>query len=162
MSREPGVRSRRSGDGNQVTGAGGFSLIEVIITLVVLAIAAAGVITVFVSGGPGTAEPLILSQASRLVQEKMDIIAADRREPGRGFTYVSRTPVDNYPDELVTLGGHAYARIIRVVCVDAADLNADPGPGCPQSYKRVTVTVSWNAGADSVSVTTLFADYGPY
>lgn len=154
--------NRSAADRGQKTGAGGFSLIEVIITLVVLAIAAVGVISVFVAGSPGTAEPLILSQASRLVQEKMDLIAADRREPGRGYSYVSRTPVDHYPDEAITLGGHAYGRTVRIVCVDAADLNADPGPGCPQSYKRVIVTVTWNAGADSASAATLFADYGTY
>lgn len=155
MSQEPG-------DGNQGTGESGFSLIEVIVTLVVLSIAAVGVITVFVTGSPGTAEPLILSQAVRLAQEKMDIISGDRREPGRGFSYISRAPVDHYPDEAVTLGGHAYSRTVSVVCVDAVDLNASPGPGCPQSYKRVAVTVSWNAGADSISATTLFADYATF
>ena len=162
MNQKPGAGSQKPGDGNQRRGAGGFSLIEVIITLVVLSIAAVGVITVFVTGSPGTAEPLILSQAVRLVQEKMDLISGDRREPGRGFSYVSRTPVDHYPDEAITLGGHVYSRTVGVVCVDSADLNASPGPGCPQSYKRVTVTVSWNAGADTTSATTLFADYATF
>lgn len=136
----------------------GFSLIEALITLVVLSIAAAAVLSVFAAGMRGSAEPLLLSQAVQLGQEKMDEIMGDRMNASRGFAYISRSPVDNYPDDSATLDGTTFTRSVEIVCVDAAALTASPGPGCPQEYKRVAVTVSWGA-ADSITLTTLTANY---
>ena len=52
----------------------GFTLIEIIITLVVLSIAVVGVLSVFTTAIKGSANPVVLNRAIALAQEKMDTI----------------------------------------------------------------------------------------
>jgi len=131
---------------------GGFTLIEIVITLVVLSIAALGVLSVFTVGISRSTDPLILNQATQLAQEKMDSIVGDRQ--ALGFSAITTAA---YPAEAAVTGFPNYSRSVNVICVAPADLNADAG--CPQNYKQVTVTVSWNAGAETVAVTGLFANF---
>src|SRR3990172_8608857 len=91
------VKSRQS-----ALGTGGFSLIEIIITLVVLSIAAVGVLSVFSATSRGSADPLLLSQAVELAQERMDTIIGDRNNSARGFAWIvpgnygAETPVPGF------------------------------------------------------------------
>jgi prepilin-type N-terminal cleavage/methylation domain-containing protein len=129
---------------SQKPGERGFSLIEIIVTLVVLSIAVIGVLSVFTTGTSRSADPLILNQAAALAQEKMDEAIALRKSGG--FAAVGAAggafpaPFDAYN----------WARVV----------DCDPTfVPCPAQYQRVTITVSWNAGAESVSLVTLIADY---
>lgn len=137
----------------------GFSLIETIITLVVLSIAAVGVLSVFSATSRGSADPLILSQATQLAQEKMDVIIGDREDPGRGFAWV--VPA-NYPAESPVAGFPDFNRNVTIFCVNAADLNASVGApgagGCASRYTHVAVTVA-HAVEGTVTVDTAVTNY---
>ena len=137
------IREAGSGDGPKGrcdwTGkarACGFSLIEVIVTLVVLSVAAVGVLTVFSTSSTQSADPLLLSQAVHLAQEKMDEAIALKK--AAGFNAVLPDPGGAFP---APFGAFSWGR--GVACVTAADLNTATGPPpCASGYARVTVTVT--------------------
>jgi len=150
---------RKSEDRRQGTDKreGGFSLIEIIITLVVLSIAAVGVLSVFTSGIKGSADPLLMNQGLQLAQEKMDIIMGDRMNSARGFGYI--IPV-NYGAENPVTGFANYNRGTTIICVNAGALNTDntQAPPCASGYTHVTVTVT-DAALGSVSMDTVVTNY---
>jgi prepilin-type N-terminal cleavage/methylation domain-containing protein len=131
----------------------GFTLIETIITLVVLSIAAVGVLSVFTIGIQASADPLALNRAVSLAQAKTEDVIALRKSGG--FNAVVADPGGAFP---APFGAYAWARTVD--CVTAADVNTPTGaPPCASGYARARVTVSWNAGADSVVLTTLVSSY---
>jgi prepilin-type N-terminal cleavage/methylation domain-containing protein len=130
----------------------GFTLIEIVITLVVLSIAAVGVLTVFSTGTMGSADPLIANTAAHLAQEKMDSIVGDRASFGYSWITASR-----YPAENPVAAAPSYNRSVQVICVTNTDLSTSVS--CPQQYERVTVTVTPIAGSAAVSLSTVFANY---
>ena len=130
----------------------GFSLIETIITLVVLSIAAVGVLSVFTAGMKGSADPLILNQAISLAQENMDEVIALRKSGG--FNAVVPNAGGPFP---VPYSAFSWSR--AVVCVTALDVNTSTGaPPCASGYARVTVTVS-NALVGNITLDTLVTNY---
>lgn len=130
----------------------GISLIEVIITLVVLSIAAVGVLSVFTVGVKGSANPLITGQAVKLAQEKMDETIALRKSGG--YNAVVSAPVTAFP---APFAAFSWSRI--VTCVTAADLNTSIGsPPCAGGYAHVTITVT-HAVIASVSLDSLVTSY---
>lgn len=126
----------------------GFTLIEAIITLVVLSIAAVGVLSVFSTGMKGSADPLLLSQGLLLAQEKMEETKAWQRSAGFAAVVagsgVFPPPFDAF----------SWARVVN--CVDAT---LNPAPCAGAEHKRVTVTVAWNSGAESLNLVTLITNY---
>jgi prepilin-type N-terminal cleavage/methylation domain-containing protein len=141
-------------------GMAGFTLIETIITLVVLSIAAVGVLSVFTVGIKGSANPLVVEQAVQLAQEKMDMIIGDRENPAGGFGFVYIKP-GSYPAEAAGSFGFAgFSRTTTIICVDPGALNTDNtfAPPCASGYTHVTVTVA-NALIGSVSVETIVTNY---
>jgi prepilin-type N-terminal cleavage/methylation domain-containing protein len=154
QNNEPGVRSRKSGEN-------GFTLIETVITLVVLSIAAIGVLSVFTVGIKGSANPLVAEQAVQLAQEKMDMIIGDRENPAVGFGFSHIVP-GSYPAESAGSFGFAgFSRTTTIICVDATTLNTNNGqaPPCTISgYTHVAVTVA-NTLISSVSVETIVTNY---
>jgi MSHA pilin protein MshD len=132
--------------------SGGFTLIEIIITLVVLSIAAVGVLSVFTSGMRGSANPLVLSQAIALAQEQMDETIALKKSGG--FNAVA--PVAPGPF-IPAVAGFTWSRTVN--CVTAVDLDTSTGaPPCASGYAHVIVTVT-NTVVGSVSVDTVVTDY---
>ncbi|OGW42424.1 MAG: hypothetical protein A2010_14085 [Nitrospirae bacterium GWD2_57_9] len=130
----------------------GFSLIETIIVLVVLSIAAVGVLSVFTAGMRGSADPLLINQAVQLAQEKMEEAIALRKSGG--FNAVVPDPGGAF-----ALPFDAFNWNRAVNCVDAADLNTSTGgPPCVSGYARVTVTVT-NAAIGSVVLDGLVTNY---
>ncbi|MDH4163664.1 MAG: type II secretion system GspH family protein [Nitrospirota bacterium] len=129
------------------TSAKGFTLIETIITLVVLSIAMVGVLSVFTVGSKGGADPLLLNQAISLAQEKMDEAIALRKSGG--YAAVAADPGGFFG---APYGAFAWARTVS--CVDAALAPA----ACTAGYKIVTVTVT-HAVTGSVSLATLVTEY---
>jgi prepilin-type N-terminal cleavage/methylation domain-containing protein len=145
------VRSRKSDEF-------GFTLIETIITLVVLSIAAVGVLSVFTVGIKGSANPLVVEQAVQLAQEKMDDIIGDRENTALGFATIIPA---NYPAEnAAQLGFPGFSRTTTIICVNAGTLNTNNtfAPPCASSYTHVTVTVA-NALIGSVIIDTIVTNY---
>ncbi|MEO5657261.1 MAG: prepilin-type N-terminal cleavage/methylation domain-containing protein [Nitrospiria bacterium] len=144
----------------------GFSLIEIVITVIVLGIAT-GILVPFIVSLRGSANPVLMQQAVVLSQEKLEQIVADRRNriTPRGFTYATN-PVANYPNETPVAGFPNFDRFVAITCVTTADFNAAgtvPNPSCALAdgrtdYARVTVTVT-NALAGSVTAVGLVTNY---
>lgn len=139
----------------------GFSLIETIIVIVIIGIAAMGVLSVFTEGMSGAADPLITIQAIDLAQEKMDIIIGDRQNTARSYSYAT-TPA-NFPAESPVSGFANFNRSVAIACVTTADFNAAgsaPAPSCVgvTNYARVTVTVTHNL-IGSITTVTLLTNY---
>ncbi len=113
----------------------GFTLIETIITLVVLSIAAVGVLSVFTSGMKGSANPLLISQATQLAQGEMDQVFGEKVANGFGAgTLVTGNP----PCQSAMILDFACSRTVYFVN-PAVDLNT---PSAATNYKHVTVTIT--------------------
>jgi prepilin-type N-terminal cleavage/methylation domain-containing protein len=140
---------------------GGFTLIETVITLVVLSIAAVGVLSVFTMGMRGSANPVVIDQAIQLAQEKMDTILGDRMNSNAGYGF-AHIILGNYGAETPVTGFVGFNRSVNIYCVTAADLigiNGLPGAGgCASGYTHVTVTVA-NAAIGSVNLDTVVTNY---
>ena len=125
----------------------GFTLIETIISLLILSIAVTGVLQVFFTGLAPKNAPLSIeiTTGTQLVQEGLERIKADRNNPVRGFAYIISA---NYPTE--TLGG-AFTGYVRTTTIA-------PGWGGDVNYTQVTVAVTHN-GRTVANATTLVANY---
>src|SRR3990170_9100171 len=149
------MKKKKSGVRSQESGEEGFSLIEIIITMVVLSIAAVGVLSVFTAGIKGSADPLIINQAVQLAQEKMDEVIALKKSGGFGAV-VSVAPGPFVP----AVAGFTWSRTIN--CVTAVnDLTPSGVPPCPLAvadYAVVTVTVT-HAVTGDIQFITLMTNY---
>jgi prepilin-type N-terminal cleavage/methylation domain-containing protein len=125
----------------------GFTLIESIMTLVVLSIAAIGVLTVFAVGMKGSADPLIMTQAIQLAQGEMDQVLGERASAG--FASIATGSCRS-----TMLAGFTCSRTVSYV--NTADLNA--AVGGPTNYKHVTVTVA-RASFAGINLDTVLANY---
>ena len=156
MSVECGMRSAKYRVKNNQDG---FTLIEIIITLVVLSIAVVGVLSVFTTAIKGSANPVVLNRAIALAQEEMDTIIGDRMNPD-GFKHIIP---GNYPAEIPVTGFTGFNRSVTIICVDSGALNADNGvspgaSGCASGYTHVQVTVA-HAAIGSVILDGLVTNY---
>ena len=127
-------------------GQRGFTLVEVILVIVVTAIA----IPVLI---------LLLGQQARFTVDNEKIINAATlgqalMEEIRSKGYASADGYDGYSDTK-TLGLVQYARTAAVCDVDPSDL--DTCVGAPVGYKRIQVTVSSDLG--STEIVTLLTDF---
>ncbi|MEK6814578.1 MAG: prepilin-type N-terminal cleavage/methylation domain-containing protein [Nitrospirota bacterium] len=151
------MRTRRPGLRHQ----GGFTLVETVITIVVVGIAFV-VLLSFTQSLRSSADPVLVQQAVALSQERLDQIIADRRDTTtpRGFSYATNPA--NYPAEAPVTGFSAFNRSVAIACFNAAlftGAGTAPAPDCSASnYARVTVTVT-SSGSGSLNVVTLLGNY---
>jgi prepilin-type N-terminal cleavage/methylation domain-containing protein len=156
------IRDTKTEVRSQESGERGFSLIEIIITLVVLSIAAVGVLSVFSVGMKGSADPLLTNQAVQLAQEKMDTIMGDRSNSARGFGWIAAA-ANPYAAENPITGFPAFNRNVTIYCVSppppANALNTSTGaPPCASGYAHITVTVT-NTTIGSITAETVITNY---
>ncbi len=135
----------------------GFTLIETIITLVVLSIAAIGVLSVFTIGIKGSADPLLAGQAVQLAQGELDQNIGEKAVNGFASPNLAANAASiaclSAPS---LLPGFACD---RTVCfVPAADLNDITNCTSATNYKRVTVTIT-QPTIGSVTLNTVVANY---
>lgn len=116
----------------------GFTLIETIIAIVILAIAIPPMVWAVSRSHEQRVTPVQASTARWLAAEKLEQIIADRHAPTRGYAYVADS---SYPNEPSIAGFPGFSRSVAVN-ETGPDL-ATAGTG----YKRVTVTVSFADGA---------------
>lgn len=132
----------------------GFTLIEIILLIVILAIAIPGLISVLSFITKGQVNTLGTTTSALLAQEKLEEVVADKRSPNRGYGYITN---GNYPADVPMTG---YNRSVNIDCVDASDLNT--AVACDTGYKRVEVTVQASGVGPSVPdavLVTVVTDY---
>jgi Tfp pilus assembly protein PilV len=121
----------------------GFTLIETALSIVIILIAVIGLFAIFTNSIASRNAPQSFEIAAGIqyLQEGLERVYADRRNPDRGFSYVATS--GNYPNETL---GNGYARTTVIADWTSVD------------YKQVTVTVTHN-GATVASGVLLVANY---
>ena len=136
----------------------GFTLVEVVILIVVISVALAGVLLVFQNVVRGSADPLIRKQALAIAEAMLDEVLLTSYDPvAGGGTRANFNDVDDYgtPPFDTAPGGvgmtdiqgapipglAAYNVRVNVETAGGAVLNA-PGLPAVNESKRVTVTVT--------------------
>jgi len=130
----------------------GFTLIELIITIVVISIGLVGVVVLFQSASRGAVRGEVDIIAANLAHEKLEQVIFDKWR--NGYDSVDS---DDYPQETFSGDFNMYVRTTTVTEVDPSDLNT---PMENSGYKRVNVRVMWSGvGGGIIDVSTIISDY---
>ena len=113
----------------------GFTLVEVVVFMVIVGVAAFALLRSFGSVLPRSPTAAQITQASQVAQERMELIFG--RYVAAGFTAVNDPCVGGTPPAICTTLPTGYAVTVGGVAVPVA-WNANP----LTSYKLVTVTVT--------------------
>lgn len=117
----------------------GFTLIEVIITLSVLAGGVMGVLTMYHRNIERAAQMEQTLIATQLAQEKLEQIILDKKYQNYAYILSANYPS---PEDLGSQGFNGYTRTTTIAEVNATNLTTQQnGTG----YKKITVTVLINA-----------------
>jgi len=110
----------------------GFTLIETVVSIVIILIAVVGLSAIFTTSIAPSAAPLPTEVATgaEYVEQKLEMILGDRMSPSKGFSTISTA---NYPGETL---GNGYT---RTTTVDAWPVNTNTN-----TYRRITVQVLHN------------------
>lgn len=133
---------------------GGFTLIEVMIAVVVMAIAVPPMFWALRQANVQRVDPINLSRARWLVNEKMEDILADESSTTRGYSYLTNS---KYTAESPVSGFTGFTRSVSIA-ESGADLVAGSGTG----FKTVVVTVGYVDGkgtSRTLSVTTVVTQH---
>jgi prepilin-type N-terminal cleavage/methylation domain-containing protein len=114
----------------------GFTFIEVILAIVLLAIAIPGILSAVSFMEQGQVNAVGTTTAANLAQEKMEEIMGDRINPARGFPYIV---AGNYPAENPVAGFANYNRSVTITCF--TDNTLAVTAVCPTDYKQIQMTV---------------------
>lgn len=125
----------------------GYSLIEIILVILILAIAIPPVIHLFSYNLENSVDSEIYTKATYFAEERMEEVLADKRasSSGKGYDYI--LGVGRYPDDLPETG---YSRAVSV------DTTGKIINGV--SYAEVIITVN-HSNINSVVLTTWVTDY---
>lgn len=138
----------------------GFSLIEAIITLAVLSIAAIGVLSVFTVGTKGSANPLIIDQATQLAQGELEQNIGEKitNTFGSPSLTTNATPTTCLSfSPAPPLAGYTCT---RTVCfVSPGSLDDTSACTTATAYKRIAVTMTNTATGQGVTAVTLVTNY---
>jgi prepilin-type N-terminal cleavage/methylation domain-containing protein len=139
----------------------GFSLIELIITIIVISVGVLGLIAAmsFTTGRSINAE--LMTTTTLLAQERMEELIGDRRSSGYGTASLD---IGTTTDPAFGAPYADYTRTVEICYVDSAIQNPDCDPAPPNvdtGYKRMTITVENNMmqAASNVSIVSLVTDY---
>ena len=140
----------------------GFSLIEVVVLIVVIGVAMAGVLLIFQNTVRRSADPQVYKQALAIAEAMLDEILLTAYDPdGVGGPRANFNDVDDYigfaTSGVNDIQGVAVPGLadynVAVVITPAATLNdGDPGLADVTESKRVTVTVTHPPSGVSVSL----------
>jgi hypothetical protein len=132
------------------------TIIEIVMAIVILSIALPPLIASFADASRQTILPAQMEVASFLATERMEEIVARRYRGIEGGqpSYTALT-ASNFPDEIPVTGFPSYERRVTFTEVDWR-LSA---VGSPAGYRKATVIVSWNGGAEHLAVERVFADF---
>jgi len=133
----------------------GFTLIEAIVSLVILSVAMPAMFLAIADSQKKRMNPVLDSRARWLAAAKLEDIIADRHSATRGYVYVTSA---NYPTESPVPGFAGYSRDATIAETGATLTGAGVG------YKTVTVTVTYTGASGtsrSFSIATVVTDYTP-
>ncbi len=137
----------------------GFTLIETVAAVVILAVAIPPMLWAVSEAHMQRANPLLASRARWLVIEKFEDVVADRH--GLGFYDAALDP--GVTNEIPIAGFPAYNRTVTISLEHGAWDNAGQVWLIPAGgYKTITVAVDWtDAGGDArtLSISTVVTDY---
>jgi prepilin-type N-terminal cleavage/methylation domain-containing protein len=133
----------------------GFTLIEIIITLVVLSLGVVGVLSVFSLGIGRSADPLVVGQATQLAQGELDAVIGIKAASGFSAAALGTGTGQACKTNPMLTG---YTCSLDICFVPAGNLNDTSACGTATSYKRVAATVT-NAAGGSVVAVTLLTNY---
>lgn len=140
---------------NRRTAQNGFTLIEAIAAIVILAVAMPAILLGISDAQRRRADPVMDERARWLAAETLEDIIADRHSSTRGYTYVINA---NYPAETTISGFTGFARSVTISETGADLISAGTG------YKSISVTVSYpgaNGAPRSFSLSTVVTEYTP-
>lgn len=135
--------------------AAGFSLIDTIVAIVVLALVVPGTVVAISDASVQRASTIAFSRARWLATEKVEDVIADRASATRGYTYIVGS---NYTAETSVPGFAGFSRSVAITETSATLTTAGTG------YKTVVVAVAWvdpRRGATSLAMSTVVTDYTP-
>ncbi len=125
---------------------GGFTLIEVVLVIVVAAVALLPLSMLFANSSIRSGDAQNASVAVELAETRMEEITADKNSPARGYAYLVAA---NYPPESPVTAFPAYSRSVTI----APDSTYDG-----VTFRTVSVTVT-SPNIPPVTVTTWFTRY---
>lgn len=128
------------------------TIIEVVMAIIILSVGLPPLMMAFAESAAQSIAPVNATIASFLATERMEQVIARRYRSTAGYSEVT---VANFPAETPVAGFTGFNRSVTMTELDA-NLNVS---GAPVGYRSVTVTVTWNAGADQVVIDRLFADF---
>ncbi len=130
----------------------GVTLIELVLTIVVISFGLIGVMILFENATRGVMQADLNVMATNLAHEKLEQIILDKWRDGYASVIDSNYPDENFQDEF-----SIFTRSTDIVEVSGSDLAT---PEADSGYKRVDVTVSWGGGSlQRISLPTLLASY---
>lgn len=132
----------------------GFTLIEVMIAIVVMAIAVPPMLWALRQANVQRVDPMNLSRARWLACEKLEDIRADSNSTTRGYSYLVNS---NYAAESPISGFGGFTRTVSI-SESGANLLSGSGTG----YKSVVVTVGFVDGkgaSRTLSVSTVVTQF---
>lgn len=134
----------------------GFTLIEIVITLVVLSIAAVGVLSVFTTGMRGSANPIVLDQANQLAQGELDAVTGIKQ--ASGFSYAALAAGTGQACKTAGSMLAGFACTLDICFVPQGNLNDISNCGTATNYKHVTATIT-QATIGNIKLETIMANY---
>ena len=130
----------------------GFTLLEVILAMVVMAVGMLGIMALFHNASRGAMQTDLNGVAIGLAREKLEIVILDKIRDG--YDALDEAA---YPPETFTGDFAPFVRITSMEEVSGSDFST---PQPESGYKVVEVTVSWGEGSShSISVPTVVARY---
>jgi prepilin-type N-terminal cleavage/methylation domain-containing protein len=146
----------------RATRRSGFTLIETVAAIVILAVAVPPMLWAVTESQRQRINPMMASRARWLAVEKLEDIIADRHSTGaRGYAWVlggGDYVVEN-PGDITGYPG--FSRSVALL-ETKADLTTTAPP--PLGYLTVTVTVGWidaKGNAQTLDISTVLTDYTP-
>jgi len=131
----------------------GFNLIEAIAVIVLLGVGAVAILSLFASGTRSIGMNVDSQVATQLAQQRAEQILADRRNPTRGFGYITNA---RYGAETPVVGFPNYNRTVAVT----TPFVSPACPAAPANCKQVVVNVtSTSTGINVANATFLVVFY---
>lgn len=130
----------------------GFTLIEAILTVVLLSFGLVGGLTLFKNATDNSLTKNDEVIAGELAGEKLESILLDKKIQGYGFVLQA-----NYPNEQMAAPYQEFTRSVTIQEVQAADLTT---PQVGSGYKKIDVHVTWGAqNYQTITVSTVVSNY---